>query len=97
MLVADTNVIDMPSAEELADIVQLSRFGARCWPKSPCGDACSADLRAVRSDLLSPVREAARILDSRNVDFEYDGEMAVDVALNREARGVIRSAACRNR
>jgi len=33
------------------------------------------------------VREAVRILDSRNVDFEYDGEMAADVALNREAMG----------
>ncbi|HKJ62367.1 MAG TPA: phosphate acyltransferase, partial [Hyphomicrobiales bacterium] len=26
-----------------------------------------------------------RILDRRGVDFEYDGEMAADVALNREA------------
>jgi malate dehydrogenase (oxaloacetate-decarboxylating)(NADP+) len=29
------------------------------------------------------VREAVRILDKRRVDFEYDGEMAADVALNR--------------
>ena len=26
-----------------------------------------------------------KILDSRGVDFEYDGEMAADVALNRKA------------
>jgi malate dehydrogenase (oxaloacetate-decarboxylating)(NADP+) len=31
------------------------------------------------------VREAVRILDKRRVDFEYDGEMAADVALNRRA------------
>jgi hypothetical protein len=30
------------------------------------------------------VQEAVRILDSRRVDFEYDGEMAADVALNPE-------------
>ncbi|HXW30959.1 MAG TPA: phosphate acyltransferase, partial [Xanthobacteraceae bacterium] len=29
------------------------------------------------------VQEAVRILDQRRVDFEYDGEMAADVALNR--------------
>ena len=31
------------------------------------------------------VREAVRILDKRHVDFEYDGEMAADIALSREA------------
>ena len=30
------------------------------------------------------VRDAVRILDRRRVDFEYDGEMAADVALNPE-------------
>ena len=29
--------------------------------------------------------EAVKILDQRRVDFEYDGEMAADVALNPEA------------
>jgi len=28
------------------------------------------------------IREAIQILDQRRVDFEYDGEMAADVALN---------------
>jgi malate dehydrogenase (oxaloacetate-decarboxylating)(NADP+) len=31
------------------------------------------------------VRKAVAVLDERNVDFEYDGEMAADVALSREA------------
>jgi malate dehydrogenase (oxaloacetate-decarboxylating)(NADP+) len=31
------------------------------------------------------VREAVEILDGRRVDFEYDGEMAADVALNSAA------------
>ena len=30
------------------------------------------------------VQEAVRILDSQRVDFEYDGEMAADVALNKD-------------
>src|SRR5919197_282899 len=39
--------------------------------------------RGERSD---QVREAVVLLDQRGVDFEYDGEMAADVALSREAR-----------
>ena len=35
-----------------------------------------------------------RILDQRRVDFEYDGDMAADVALNPELPRPIRSAAC---
>ena len=30
------------------------------------------------------VQEAVRILDAQRVDFEYDGEMGADVALNKE-------------
>ena len=37
--------------------------------------------RGERSD---QVREAITILDQRRVDFEYDGDMAADVALNHE-------------
>jgi malate dehydrogenase (oxaloacetate-decarboxylating)(NADP+) len=32
------------------------------------------------------VQEAVRLLDEQRVDFEYDGEMAADVALNMELR-----------
>jgi phosphotransacetylase len=35
------------------------------------------------------VREAVKILDKRRVDFEYDGEMAADVALNTEGDGAV--------
>ena len=38
--------------------------------------------RGERSDVA---RRAVELLDGRSVDFEYDGEMAADVALNREA------------
>jgi malate dehydrogenase (oxaloacetate-decarboxylating)(NADP+) len=30
------------------------------------------------------VQEAVKLLDQRRVDFEYDGEMAADIALNPE-------------
>ena len=36
-----------------------------------------------RSERSDQVRQAVRILDERQVDFEYDGDMAADVALNK--------------
>jgi len=37
-----------------------------------------------RSERSERIIEAVQILEARGVDFEYDGEMAVDVALDRE-------------
>ena len=37
-----------------------------------------------KGDRSARVQEAVRILDDSHVDFEYDGEMAADVALNKE-------------
>ena len=42
------------------------------------------------------VQEAVRILDSRRVDFEYDGEMGADVALNRELMAAYPSCRLKN-
>jgi malate dehydrogenase (oxaloacetate-decarboxylating)(NADP+) len=36
------------------------------------------------SERSEQVKQAVRILDKRRVDFEYDGEMAADVALNAD-------------
>ncbi|MCB1430865.1 MAG: NADP-dependent malic enzyme, partial [Alphaproteobacteria bacterium] len=38
-----------------------------------------------RGERSAYVRNAVKVLDGRDVDFEYDGEMAADVALSREA------------
>jgi malate dehydrogenase (oxaloacetate-decarboxylating)(NADP+) len=35
---------------------------------------------------IEPVRDAVRVLDERDVDFEYDGEMTVEVALSPSVR-----------
>ena len=51
-----------------------SSRASRCSPIRPS---------AIRSgERAEKVQEAVRILDQRHVDFEYDGEMGADVALN---------------
>ncbi|MDG2496359.1 MAG: NADP-dependent malic enzyme [Alphaproteobacteria bacterium] len=86
VLVSDTNVIDMPSSEELADIASQTAATARALGHEPrVAMLAYSTFGHPEGDRSVYVREAVRLLDERKVDFEYEGEMAADVALNREA------------
>jgi malate dehydrogenase (oxaloacetate-decarboxylating)(NADP+) len=86
VLVADVAVHDMPDSEQLADIAEEAVRVARRLGMDPrvafLAYSTFGQPRGERSDR---VREAVSLLDKRQVDFEYDGDMAADVALNREA------------
>ncbi len=83
VLVADTAVIDMPNAEELADIAEEAAGMARRLGYEPrVAMLAYSTFGHPTGERSERVREAVRILDKRRVDFEYDGEMAADVALN---------------
>jgi len=85
VLVADTAVHEMPSAEELAGIAMEAAGAARRLGYTPrvalLAFSTFGNPTAERSER---VREAVKLLDQRRVDFEYDGEMGADVALNPE-------------
>ncbi|MGN6551107.1 MAG: NADP-dependent malic enzyme [Pararhizobium sp.] len=84
VLVADTAVIDMPNAEELADIAEEAAAMARRMGYEPrVAMLAYSTFGHPTGERSERVREAVRILDKRRVDFEYDGEMGADVALNR--------------
>ena len=83
VLVADTNVTDFPSAEKLSNIatscVRVSRlFGfdpkVAFLSHSTFGKPVSKNTKHVR--------DAIEILKRKKVDFDFDGEMQPDVALN---------------
>ena len=85
VLVADTAVHEMPTAEELADIAVEAAGCARRFGYTPRVALLSfSTFGYPEAERSERVIEAVRILDSRRVDFEYDGEMSADVALNRE-------------
>lgn len=85
VLVADTAVHDMPNAEELADIAVEAAAMARKMGYEPrVAMLAYSTFGNPPGDRAQKVQDAVRILDSRNVDFEYDGEMNADVALNAE-------------
>jgi len=85
VLVADTAVHDMPSAEQLADIAEEAAGMARRLGYEPrIAMLAYSTFGQPQGERSNSVRDAVRILDRRRVDFEYDGEMAADVALNAE-------------
>ena len=83
VLVADTAVHDMPSPEELADIAEEAAGVARRLGYEPrIAMLAYSTFGQPEGERAKKIREAVMILDRRRVDFEYDGEMAADVALN---------------
>ena len=87
VFVADTAVIDMPTSEELADIaVQAADMTRKFGFEPRVAMLAYSTFGHPSGERSEKVKEAVRILDGRNVDFEYDGDMAADVALNSELR-----------
>ena len=83
VIVADTAVIDMPTAEELADIAIEAAHFARSFGYTPrVGMLAYSTFGHPKGERSEKIREAVRILDQRKVDFEYEGDMAADVALD---------------
>ncbi|MER8703901.1 NADP-dependent malic enzyme [Mesorhizobium sp. M0768] len=86
VLVADTAVHDMPDAVEIADIAEeAAGFARRMGYEPRLAMLAYSTFGHPQGERSERVQEAVRILDKRRVDFEYDGEMAADVALNARA------------
>jgi malate dehydrogenase (oxaloacetate-decarboxylating)(NADP+) len=85
IFVADTTVHEMPTAEELADItVQMAGAVRRFGQEPRVALLAYSTFGFPRGERSERIIEAVKILAERKVDFEYDGEMAADVALNKE-------------
>jgi len=83
VLVADTAVHEMPNAEELADIAEEAAGMARRMGYVPrVALLAYSTFGHMGGERSERIQEAVKILDKRRVDFEYDGEMSADVALN---------------
>mgnify|MGYP002631126855 CR=1 FL=1 len=87
VFIADTTVNERPSPETLADIaVQSARFARRMGHEPRVAFLSFSNFGNPKSDKTEHCRRAVEILDERGVDFEYDGEMQADVALNESLR-----------
>ncbi len=85
VVVADTAITEMPTAEELAQIaIEAAGVARRLGYEPRIAMLAFATFGHPTGERAQRVQEAVRILDSMRVDFEYDGEMAADVALNKQ-------------
>jgi malate dehydrogenase (oxaloacetate-decarboxylating)(NADP+) len=89
VLVADTAVHQMPDAVEIADIAEeAAGFARRMGYEPRVAMLAYSTFGHPQGERSERIQEAVKILDKRRVDFEYDGEMAADVALNPRAKAL---------
>ncbi|MEA1014313.1 NADP-dependent malic enzyme [Sphingomonas sp. LY54] len=89
VFMADTTVTERPTAEQLADIaVQTAAVARRMGHEPRVAFLSYSTFGNPEGTFLDNVRGAVRLLDARQVDFEYEGEMAPDVALNPKMQSV---------
>jgi len=84
VLVSDTLVNEWPDENDLADIAEHAAKVARSMGLDPRVAFVSfSNFGYPESERAEKMQKASVVLDGRDVDFEYEGEMTVDVALNR--------------
>ena len=88
LFVADTSVAEFPGAEEMAQIVLQAAAMAKQFGVTPRVALVShSTFGNPKMERSEKIRDAVSILDRReDTDFEYEGEMSVDVALNPNMR-----------
>ena len=86
VLISDTLVHEWPNEEDLANIAERSADVARHLGLEPRVAFVSFSTFGYPvSERAEKMHIAPRVLEKRGVDFEYEGEMTVDVALNPKA------------
>jgi len=83
VLIGDTLVHEWPNADDLANIAESAARVARHLGLEPRVAFVSFSTFGYPvSERAEKMHLAPEVLDARGVDFEYEGEMTVDVALN---------------
>ncbi|MBP7701976.1 MAG: NADP-dependent malic enzyme [Phenylobacterium sp.] len=87
LFIADTNVTEMPEAEELVEIAMEAARTVKSLGYVPrvafMSYSTFGNPMGVRSE---KVRDAVAMLDMMDVDFEYEGEMPPELALDPSKR-----------
>ena len=85
VFIGDVSVHERPNSEQIADIAEAIAGKARQMGHTPRVAILSfTNFGSPQSDITAEARRAIEILDKRKPDFEYDGEMSADVALDYE-------------
>lgn len=88
LFIADTNVTEMPEAEDLVEIALEAAQAVKALGYTPRLAFMSySTFGNPMGDRSEKVREAVAMLDEMDLDFEYEGEMPPALALEPERRG----------
>jgi len=83
VFIADTTVHEEPSSVVLADIAMQAAEKARQFGQEPrVAFLAFSNFGNPMSEKTDRIREAVSMLDSRSPDFEYEGEISADTALD---------------
>ena len=87
LFVADTHVHPEPTPEQICKTVIATARHVRRFGIEPKIAICSnSQFGTLQTESAKRMREALRLLDEKNLDFIYEGEMPVDAALDPETR-----------
>jgi malate dehydrogenase (oxaloacetate-decarboxylating)(NADP+) len=85
VFLADTSINETPAPEQLATIAKQMVGNARTMGHEPRVAFLSfSNFGSREIERIDRIRKAIRLLDAEKVDFEYDGEMQADMALDYE-------------
>jgi malate dehydrogenase (oxaloacetate-decarboxylating)(NADP+) len=85
VLIADTAVTERPTAEQFAAIaIRAAAFARRMGQDPRVAFISYTTFGNPPGRHIEELREAVKLLDTIVTDFEYEGEMGPDVALNHE-------------
>ncbi|MFO1242539.1 MAG: NADP-dependent malic enzyme [Rickettsiales bacterium] len=85
IFISDTTVHELPEPDVLCHIAERSAHIARLFGHDPRVAFVSfSNFGNPLREKSKRIREAVNMMDTKNVDFEYDGEMNADVALDKE-------------
>jgi malate dehydrogenase (oxaloacetate-decarboxylating)(NADP+) len=83
VFISDTMVHELPTPEELADIAIQTAAKVRQMGHEPRLAFLSfSNFGNPMREKAQRIRDAVEILDGRRVDFEYEGELSADLAMN---------------
>jgi malate dehydrogenase (oxaloacetate-decarboxylating)(NADP+) len=89
IFIADTLMHFRPNPQQLADICTGAATAARRLGHEPRVALLSySTFGNQHTELSDTMRDAVKLLDQRGADFEYDGEMSPDVALDESYRSL---------
>jgi malate dehydrogenase (oxaloacetate-decarboxylating)(NADP+) len=87
LFVADTNFTELPTGDELVEIsLEAARAVKRMGVSPRLAFLSYSTFGNPAGDRAEKVRDAVAMLDAMDVDFEYEGEMPPNLALDPESR-----------